>query len=163
VTQALSHASDEVSAAPPIEAEWLRLEQLSNGSVRSALTLHASGGLALYDKVLGHLSDLPKVDWPAVHGSSDELASPVAEQRFELFYGLLLGLLARLVHAAATGTGDAREVALAQRLIGSQRLAAFAEVWETVVADKAQTLALNLDRRSLILETFSRLEAAARH
>jgi hypothetical protein len=32
-----------------------------------------------------------------------------------------------------------------------------------VAADKADAAALNLDRKSLILETFIRLEAAARH
>ena len=42
------------------------------------------------------------------------------------------------------------------------RLATWAELWETVVREKGDALALNLDRKSLILDTFRRIEMAAR-
>jgi DNA polymerase-3 subunit delta' len=94
---------------------------------------------------------------------SDELAPATAEQKFETFYRLMLAKLARLVRARATGRGEAGEMALAQRLIDEAALPVWAELWETAVRQKADADALNLDRKTLILELFSSLEAAAPH
>jgi DNA polymerase-3 subunit delta' len=47
------------------------------------------------------------------------------------------------------------------RIIGDTRLASFAALWERVAREKADTLALNLDRKSLIMETVAGLAAAA--
>ena len=57
---------------------------------------------------------------------------------------------------AARGPGTTRQ--LAARLIGEGRLASFAGLWERIGREKADALALNLDRKALILETFARLE-----
>ena len=53
-------------------------------------------------------------------------------------------------------------MALANRLIAEGSLARWAELWETIVVEKADAMLLNLDRKSLILGTFQRIEAAAR-
>jgi DNA polymerase-3 subunit delta' len=129
--------------------------------------LHAGHGLELFDRLFELVSQLPNVDWTRVHALCDEIASPAAEQRYELFFELLLDLLSRLIEARTLGEGKGREGApeeraLAARLIGQDRLATWAELWERVAAGKADAQALNLDRKSLILEIFSRLEAAAR-
>lgn len=158
VRQAL--ASSE--SAEPDPADWPVLERLGRGSVRRVLALQAAGGLDLYGRTLKLVSALPAVDWGGVHALGDELGGTAAEQRFELFYELLLDLVARLVRAAATGAGPPDEAALADRLIGPARLATFAELWERVARAKADALALNLDRKALILETVRELEAAAR-
>ena len=75
---------------------------------------------------------------------------------------LLLDSSARLARAAATDEGEPGEVELAKRLIPEGRLASWAELWETVVREKAEALALNLDRKTLVLETLSHLEGASR-
>jgi len=93
---------------------------------------------------------------------SDELAPSAAEQKFALFYDLFLATLQRLVKAEATGQGSDADVARARRLIGAQRLATFAGLWETLARDKSETLALNLDRKSLILTSLAKLETASR-
>lgn len=147
-------------------SQWPTLERLARGSVRRALALQAGGGLELYERIRKLVAALPSADWAAVHALGDELGGAAAEQRFELFFELLLDLLARLVRLAATGAVaegmDAPDGALAARLVGPSRLATFAELWERVARAKADTLALNLDRKALILETFRDLEAAAR-
>jgi DNA polymerase-3 subunit delta' len=51
---------------------------------------------------------------------------------------------------------------VANRLGQGPKLAAFAQLWETLSREKADAAALNLDRKSLILDTLSRLEAAAK-
>lgn len=148
--------------AVPQTGDWPILERLAEGSVRRALALIASNGLELNARLFGLLAGLPALDWPQVHALADELAPAAAEQRLELFFELLLGLLARLVRAAATGAGESAEAEIVDRLCAEGRLASIAELWETLAREKAEALELNLDRKSLVLGTFSRLEEAAR-
>jgi DNA polymerase-3 subunit delta' len=162
VTQAYAASGDEVAGGAPSPSDWDRLARLAEGSARRLLSLHAAKGLALHDRISAILTGLPAVDWAAVHALGDELAGQAADQRYELFFELLMGAIARLVDAQARGTGEPADVALAARLIGPARLATWAGLWERVAADKAETAALNLDRKALILDVFSRLEAASR-
>jgi DNA polymerase-3 subunit delta' len=163
VRQALTASSEDVTDALPAPSEWPILERLAEGSVRRLLGLRGGGGLALYQRVYGLITALPKVDWAAVHTLSDELAGTAAEQRFMLFYDLLLGMLERLIRAGAgAGAGDTDEVALARRLMPEGSLATWAELWETLVQEKADAVLLNLDRKSLIMGSFIRLERAAK-
>ncbi len=158
--QAFVQSGDDVSIAPPSGSDWEKLEALGSGSPRRAISLHAEKGIQLYDRMAALIAALPRFDWGAVHTLADELSGTASEQKFELFYELLLDYLARLVRAAALGL-DVPERALADRLIGPHRLASFAALWERLSADKAETLALNLDRKALILDVFSKLESAA--
>ena len=126
------------------------------------MTLIGGGGLALQTRIDGILNALPKLDTKAVHAIADELQAPAQDRKFELFFDLYQTTLARLIGTQAAGRGAECDVALAGRLIGAERLATFAELWETTARDKADTTALNLDRKSLILGSFARLEAASR-
>lgn len=146
---------------PPGEAEWAPLERLSGGSVARLLGLFGAGGLALQKQIDRLLELLPRVDWRAMHALSDELQPVAAQPRFDLFFELLMDTVARLVRTSATGEGSPDEVALATRLVGEARLASFAALWERVAREKADTLALNLDRKSLVIETVAALAAAA--
>ena len=56
---------------------------------------------------------------------------------------------------------DDRRPAPVHRLSGEERLASFAALWERIARDKAETLALNLDRKALILDLIGALAAAA--
>jgi DNA polymerase-3 subunit delta' len=162
VSQAFAGSGEEVGGGAPQPSEWDRLARLSGGSVRRLLSLHAAKGLVLHDRISAILGSLPAVDWGSVHSLADELSGQAADQRYELFFELLMDAIARLVNAEARGEGAPAEIALARRLIGPARLATWAGLWERVAADKAETAALNLDRRALILDVFARLEAAAR-
>jgi DNA polymerase-3 subunit delta' len=146
----------------PDAQRWPLLERLAEGSVRRALQLAGSGGLELYERIDSLLSALPQIDWPAVHTLADQLSLAANEQRFEAFYDLLLDLLARLVRARATGHAAASELALAEQLIPEGRLADWAALWEAILRERAETALLNLDKRALMLGTFSSLEALAR-
>ncbi len=157
-------AEDAIGAADadaPAESDWPQLINLAGGSVRRVLGLSQGDGLKTYERLREVLALLPRVDWPTVHALSDELSGAAAEQKFEAFFELLLDLLGQIVKAAATGQAP-EHLQFASAMIPAVRVAMFADVWETTVREKADTMALNLDRKSLILETISRLAKAAR-
>jgi len=159
--RAATAALTAAETAPPAETDWRTLEALADGSVRRLLELSATDGLSLYRRIEGLFQGLPRVDWQVAHALGEELGSTAAEARFALFFDLLLGLIARLVRASASGAGSPDDMAMARKLIRPGRLASWAELWETIVRDKAETLALNLDRRMLILDTLARVERTA--
>ena len=130
--------------------------------MRRLLALQEGGGLGLQSKIDKLIASLPAGDLKAAHTLSDELAPAAAEQKFALFYDLFLGTLQRLVKAQATGQGSEADIGRARRLIGAPRLATFAGLWETLARDKSDALALNLDRKSLILASLAKLETASR-
>ncbi len=160
--RAAGQALAAVGRDMPAGDDAATLLRLADGSVRRFLSLEASGGLALYHDIYALLAKLPEVAWGKVHQLADTLAGNAAEVRFELFFELLLELLARIVRAGATGEGADEDLRLARLMAGPERLATLAEVWETVAREKAETVALNLDRKTLILRTVSRLEATNR-
>ncbi len=159
--RAATAALAAAETAPPAETDWRTLEALAEGSVRRLLELSAADGLSLYRRIEGLFQSLPRIDWQVAHALGEELGSTAADARFTLFFDLLLGLIARLVRSAASSTGSPDDMALARKLIPAGRLASWAELWETIVRDKAETLALNLDRRMLILDTLARVERTA--
>ena len=78
---------------------------------------------------------LPQVDWRRRTRCADELQPIAAQQRFELFFELLLDALARLIRAAPAGEGSPEDRALAaradRRVPGLPRWAA---LWERIAA-----------------------------
>ncbi|MBA2127734.1 DNA polymerase III subunit delta' [Hyphomicrobium methylovorum] len=146
----------------PDEAAWQGLLAVADGSVGRALSMIEGGGLALKGRIDGILKALPKLDLKAVHALGDDLQSQANTPKFELFFDLYQSRLARLIAAQATGQGAPDDISLAGRIIGPDRLATFAELWETTARDKADANSLNLDRKLLIVGSFARLEAASR-
>jgi DNA polymerase III subunit delta' len=143
----------------PPEPELAMLAALSGGSVRRLLSLAGTDGGLLSQRVDGLLGRIGgRLDWPDIHALADELGPAVALQKFEMFYELLLDRLAGAIRGLATRDGSGGHVPG----IAPEHLAAWAELWETIVREKADVLALNLDRKSFVLETVARLDAAAR-
>jgi DNA polymerase-3 subunit delta' len=93
---------------------------------------------------------------------AEALTGDAQQQRYEMFFRLLLDRLARLIRASAAGQGSADEMTLAARMIPPARQPAWAELWQTILRDKADAEELNLDRKALIVRTFARIEAASR-
>ena len=140
---------------------------LAEGSVRRALTLIAGGAVEQHGKLVGLLTALPQLDFEAVHKLAESVGAHGAEQDFQTCFTLLLGLLARALRAKATGkTPIAEEAHLFSRLFPADasgaRLATWAELWETSLREKSEVLALNLDRKAFVIDTFHRIEAASR-
>ena len=138
------------------------LIEFAQGSVRRLLALSRSEGVSVHTKLKAVIASLPKLDWPQVHALADEVTGSGAEQRFEQLFELLSDTIARLVRTRAIGAGTPDDLRLATRLIPEHALATWAELWETITVKKAETLGLNLDKKTLILETFARMQAAAK-
>ncbi|MGE0765422.1 MAG: DNA polymerase III subunit delta' [Hyphomicrobiaceae bacterium] len=147
---------------PPGPDDWSRLIALAEGSARRALALWLGDGLKLDARIRQIIGRLPAIDWPAVHALADETASQAAAERYEMMFDLLLKLIARLVRTGAGLASNDQEAQLARRLVPEARLATWAELWETIAREKSEAQALNLDRKSLILQTFGRIGVASR-
>jgi DNA polymerase-3 subunit delta' len=157
----LRRAVQEALAAADMEPlpaqEWDKLIGLADGSVRRALQLAAGDGLELHARVQALVSQLPKVDWAALHALADGLGLAAQEQRYELFFEFLLDKVAQAARSCATG----QQHASGHRLIREPRLPELAALWAALVRDKAATDELNLDRKALILRTLARLQAVS--
>jgi DNA polymerase-3 subunit delta' len=159
--QAAEAALEGAGMRPPTADKWPQLARLAEGSVRAALQL-ATGGIELNERVEQIFARLPNLDWPSLHMLADALTGDAQQQRYEMFFRLLLDRLARLIRASAAGQGSADEMTLAARMIPPARQPAWAELWQTILRDKADAEELNLDRKALIVRTFARIEAASR-
>jgi DNA polymerase-3 subunit delta' len=148
---------------PPQSQTLKACMPLAQGSVGRALRLLEGGGNEMHTRLVNLMIRLPELDREAVHILADEITASGAEGSYELFFDLAGEALARIVSHAATGEGAlGSEAQLAERVNGSRALAQFAGLWETIQRAKAETDALNLDRKNLVLGTFFRLEETAR-
>jgi DNA polymerase-3 subunit delta' len=143
----------------PSREKWLQLERLAEGSARAALQL-ATGGIDLSERVERVFARLPAVDWQGLHALSDALA--LDEQRYEMFFALLLDQMARLARISASGMGSPEEVALAVRIVPRERLPAWADLWQAILRDRVEVDELNLDRKALVVRAIARIEAATK-
>lgn len=162
----LTAAITQAGGTVPDPEQAALIATLADGSVRRALELMAGGAAEQHQRLVALLTQLPRLDFEAVHKLAETLAAVTADQEFQSFFALLGDLIARLLRARATGRPlIATEADLARRLFpeeaASARLATWAELWETIVREKAASQALNLDRKALILETFARMVQAA--
>ncbi len=147
--------------------ERLALARIAEGSAGRALALAESGGLALYDEMMGLLSTLPSLDVPALHAFGDKLARRDAEAAYRVVTELLEWWLARMVRAGAgqgademmPGDGSAELVA---RLAPGRQLDRWAELWENTSALFRRAESARLDRKQVMLNAFLALESTAR-
>lgn len=155
----LARADGEQSTLSPDRI--MQLEHLSQGSVRHALTLADQTGDALVKRVDGLIASLPNLDWSEVRSFAEDVSGPGQDQKFQLATDLIFQRVATLTKVKTTGKGTDRDVALAGRLIDPDMVASWAELWERGCRERAETMTLNLDRKSLILSVFSGLANAA--
>jgi len=151
-----------------VDAETLAVAlDLSQGSVRRALELVTGEGIALHREIVGAFARLPDIDAEIMHKLAERLRGGMFgfgdSEQLRLFVSLLLGLVERMIREAATGEGAiGEEKALANRLVDGATLPQWVEAWEAIGRAKADVASLNLDRGLFVVETFRRLQQAAR-
>lgn len=129
----------------PTEGEAAEAARLSEGSVRTAISLLSSGGLET-DAQLGRIWQGRDADWTLIHS----LADAVTQKGREAAYELLLSSIFRLLAEEA-------EAGLARRAPASRQMAT---LWMTEGRRLREGIAFNLDRKQLLLSFFRSLFAA---
>ncbi len=159
---ALSQAVAQALATPPENPE--ALAALAAGSVGEAVRLVVDDGLGLYARLVQLVAELPTLDRRAVHELATVLTERAADRRLELGIRLFETLLARLAHAAATGSLPAEaapgEAALARRLGLSP--AFWAEHAALLPARARNARALNIDPAAIVIDMLIGLQAATK-
>jgi len=127
--------ADEAAAA---------ITDLAEGSIGRALELAGSGGIELYQTMLGLLAR-PRLDLLALHIFADRLARTDAEEAYRAVTELLGQHLGRqAVAAARSGRGV--------------EAAGWASIRDDIGEEFARTDGLNLDRKQAILGAFFAIE-----
>ena len=157
--RSLIRTHEPAMAAADVEA----LAELSGGSIGRALDLHSAGGLELYRVLIALLSQLPRLDVPAIHQLADRLAKTDSADAYHTFIDLLLNWLEHAVTTIAAGDeGDeivAGEAALRRRLAETARLDRWVDVWDNLRHGFARADDLALDRKQAVIEAFMALAA----
>lgn len=119
------------------------LTRFAGGSLRSALTLLAGDGLAIAKGFVALAGQAPKVDVIALHGLGDLVAARNQTDNWESFLHISrMWLHARMRH-------EAKE--------GSTHLIQWADFWDASNKTAADTQALNLDKKQVVLSFFQKL------
>ena len=130
----------------PADVEILEAAAAADGSVARAISLLDGSTLALRQKVLAALNQLPNPDPRTLHALGDALAG-VDSAPLAAFMDIVNGWLeARLEDGKAP----------------KRRLGLLAEIWDKVNAAASDADEYNLDRRPLVFSVFGLLAEAAR-
>ena len=142
------------------------LARLSDGSPGRALALSSSGGIELYGELVELLAHLPAIDTLAVHRLGDRVSRRDAGDTFRTLTDLLIWWLERMIRAAATGTFPTPVVSgeneLMARLAVRGGLERWCGVWEKVCDLFSAADDANLDRKQVLINVFSTLQATSR-
>ncbi len=153
------------AAERPSAADMAILTRLGQGSAGRALKLATSDGARIYRDIHKVMSALPGLDLAAAHILADDLTGRPRAAQFDLFFDLLGDWIAALVRSGLKRPSKEvleGEGAIMQRLAPPEALAHWSALWEKVNHSLAQTRALNLDRKQLVLDTLFSLQETAR-
>lgn len=128
------------------------LLSVARGSPGEALRLASEDGAAIIGGVDAVLAPLPeRIDRAALHRLGDAVAPADKDEGFGITIRIAADIAARRACDTASTTPAGRASA-----------ARWAEAAMGIQADAARTRALNLDRRQALLDTFARIEEAAK-
>lgn len=144
------------------QANLENFHRISGGSVRQTLELMQGHGLEYYKMLLEHLNALPKLDYTRLYPSIEKLAMPSASKDFEIFFSILGNIMRRIIrYGVAPSASQDTEQKIANKLMTQETLALWAELWETIIQEKNQVLALNLDKKNFLVDVFHKMQNVA--
>jgi DNA polymerase-3 subunit delta' len=139
VAQALAATTGRMADDPEIA----QAASAADGSVGRAVSLLQGSGLALRERVLEMLAQLPRPDPRALHGLGEALAG-TDPQTLATFMDLVNAWLSRRL---SNGEGEPR------------KLAQVAEAWERINGVAREVDAYNLERKPFVFAVFEQLAA----
>lgn len=143
------------------------LSALSGGSVGEAIRLTNLDGLTVYGDLVALFSGLPKFDRPRALKLADSCVGKAGSARFAMTLDLIDTFLSRAARAGLQGPPQVQaaqgEALLFQKISPHD---AAARRWAALAQDVSERTrhgkAVNLDPAALILDTFFKIEQAAR-
>ena len=124
------------------------LVHFADGSLRSALTLLSGDGLAINRGFVSLAEQAPNIDVAALHGLADLVSARGQTDNWESFLHIARQWLHQRMKQEAAA--------------GPTRLVSWAELWEKMNRAAADTDALNLDRKQVVLDVFRNLSKVMR-
>jgi len=137
---------------------------LADGSIGRALGLLECGGISVFTEVMTLFEGAPQIDGNALHAFAAKCAGKKGVDTFAMADEMIRWVLVRAIKYASgdrTGEFTDREQALYGRLGDAVGLDRWLEVWDKVDELLASTDRVNLDRKQVILNTFSCVSQAA--
>ena len=145
-------------------------EQLSQNDI--SLLFHLSDGcpgigslilendaIELYRNLVELLTQTPTIDHSKVHLLADQLSSRGAEEKFDLAMQLLLKWISSCVKSKFIPEKRTEivkgEFSVAKRIISIKKIDEWVKLWEDINHQCSEIGRLNLDRKQVILSTFS--------
>jgi len=137
---------------------------LAEGSIGRALELIELGGVSIYTDIMTLLESAPNIDTSSLHALASKLASKKGIDNFKLTGELIRWILARIIKFSARYDGQelsVEEQALFEKIVGGSSLDRWLNVWENVDDILASADSANLDRKQVLLNTFSFISQAS--
>lgn len=163
IRQIIEMELDDGSSQPP---EDMNLAvHLSGGRAGRAIELIKNGGSEVYRDIYRLMKEMPDFNAELSLALAAKLTPAAKQAQFELFFDLLLNWISRMVRGSLTTFPpeiSSGEQAIMQRLTASGDLASWSALWEKINQSVAESRALNLDRKQLVLDTLFSIEDTAR-
>ena len=137
---------------------------LAEGSIGRAIELIELDGVNIYTDILTLFEGLPIIEARHLHAFASKISSKKSNYTFNLTSELIRWLLARVIKYAARGFEEEmtlKEQALFEKIIATNSLDRWLKVWDKVEDLFASADRASLDRKQVILTTFSFISQAS--
>jgi len=135
------------------------LFHLSDGSPGIGRMILENDAIHLYKGVVELLIQAPTIDYPKVHLLADQLSNRGAEEKFELAMQILLRWISSCIKSKFIPRQRTEiingEFSAAERIISIKQIDAWVGLWEEINHKFSEINRLNLDRKQVLLSTFS--------
>ena len=146
-------------------SESIVAARLAEGSIGRALMLAQDDGLKAYSEMVAMLGKLPQLDIAELHALGDRLSRPNAEAAYTNLTEMLHQWLARMIRNSAASREIIEavpgETEIMARLFASASLDQWMQVWENIGTLLVKAASVNLSRKQVILNIYTRLAETA--
>lgn len=139
---------------------------LADGRPGYGIAIVENEGYETHAALLALMANLPRLDISALHNIGDKLARAGAETKYVMGMTLFRDFIGRAVRARAKNIvfdtlGPAEQKA-STIIHGSGSLEQWVSLWENTGAEVERSLRLNLDKKQVLIDTFTACETLAK-
>ncbi|GAA6210297.1 DNA polymerase III subunit delta' [Hyphomicrobiales bacterium 4NK60-0047b] len=151
ITQQFTAQNQEL----PKDVNWQDLMHLSGGSVRTGYELIVGNGLKYYQGLYKIMDGLPNLDQRNLDLFIDGILKDKSGQDYKAGVQLISDLIYRLIKGKITEYPlSSGEKHLSDKLVGGQSIDQWLGLWDTLQTRALDVEALNLDKKTFMLQSF---------